>query len=272
MYRPFQAPHLLNEAFAKHISYTEEVIDSLRDFVICLWKMVPKSEEKTFVNSIIVADGCIDLVADYDAKSIGFSGMSKTVFHFTLPSSARFFGTRMKPGTFHQLTGLPAASAMDSFLPLEQIDANFDADAFFALPFEKARTAFKDYVEQFIAGKAPDAYVSLFDQLSASPPADAGELYTRLHLSPRQCQRLFAKHFGLTPQMALSILRFQHCLALLTSGEAASNDVLRSVNYYDQSHFIKDFKRNIGLTPLEYLQNARNDAYIQYSLPSAGVQ
>ncbi|MDR2977729.1 MAG: helix-turn-helix domain-containing protein [Streptococcaceae bacterium] len=56
--------------------------------------------------------------------------------------------------------------------------------------------------------------------------------------------------------MVLSILRFQKVLKMLLSNEAGlkATDILRTINYYDQAHFIRDFKKNAGLTPLELLR------------------
>ncbi len=53
--------------------------------------------------------------------------------------------------------------------------------------------------------------------------------------------------------MVLSILRFQRCLQILTSNQAKPADILTVTNYYDQPHFNKDFKRHLGITPLELM-------------------
>jgi AraC-like DNA-binding protein len=54
--------------------------------------------------------------------------------------------------------------------------------------------------------------------------------------------------------MALCLIRFQKCLEILTGGKAAPSDILNITAYYYQSHFIKDFKRNVGLTPFELIR------------------
>jgi AraC-like DNA-binding protein len=213
--------------------------------------MAPLTTGKIEVDNVIVTDGCIDLVVEYDRKRIGYAGMRKTEFHYKIDSGARCMGARLKPGAFYQLTGLPAGAAMDAFLPLDAVDKAFDCAAFFAFSFERAKVYFKEYLSELTRDKVPDNFTLLFDALSQSPPVTAGDLYNRLHFSSRQCQRLFAKRFGLSPQMALCLIRFQKCLEILTGGKAAPSDILNATTYYDQSHFIKDFKRNLGLTPFE---------------------
>ena len=81
--------------------------------------MQPLSNSNISVTNIIATDACIDLVAGFDEKKIGFVGMSKTEFNFKLELPSRSFGVRMMPGAFYQLTGFPAAAAMDNFLNVE---------------------------------------------------------------------------------------------------------------------------------------------------------
>lgn len=253
MYYPIQIPYLLNKDFAQKMKYMETSASDCNGFVICFWEMKPLSGHKLSVDNIIVADACIDLVANYEDESIGFAGMSKTEFHFRLDLPARSFGVRLMPGAFHQLTGLSASAAMDTFLPIESVFADFDKARFFSFPFEQAQIYFKEFLRQKTQAAAPDMFTGLFNTLSETVLSTAKELYEMLHFSPRQCQRLFAKHYGITPKMALSIIRFQKCLEILTSCKASPADIMNVAGYYDQPHFINDFKRNLGITPLELI-------------------
>ena len=254
MYYPIQVPYILNREFSQNMKYTEEPAGECGGFVICFWEMQPLSDRKLSVKNIIATDACIDLVASFDEKNIGFVGMSKTEFDFELELPSRSFGARMTPGAFHQLTGLPAAAAMDGFLPVEAAFKEFDSTLFFSLPFEQAKEYFKKIVAGHTEGKIPGQFTKLFHTLSKETPQTVTELCHLLHFSPRQCQRLFRLHYGITPKMALSIVRFHKCMEILVSPKAKLSDILKATNYYDQPHFIKDFKRNIGITPLELIR------------------
>ena len=254
MYYPIQMPYILNKEFSKHVNYSEETVDTYSGFVICLWEMQPLSNLNLTVDNIIVADGCIDLVASFDEGLIGFAGMSRTIFDFKHKLPARSFGVRMTPGAFHQLTGLPATAAMNTFLPIEDVFPEFARKDFFALQYEPAKEYFKNFLTEKTKEKKPNAFTGLFHLLSKNMPDTTAELYQSLHFSPRQCQRLFMKHYGLTPKMVLSIVRFQRCLEILTSHQATPADIWGAANYYDQPHFINDFKQNIGITPLELIR------------------
>jgi len=265
MYNPIQIPYILNKTFASSIQYTEEMIPQFLDFIICLWEMQPISKQKSTVENIIVADGCIDLVVDYNEKQIGFAGMSKTDFNFKIYAPSYYYGVRFKPGAFYAITGIHATDVMNTFLLIKKVDQNFDVQSFFKLSFSEAKIFIKNYIRDLIQNKVPDNFTSLFDKFNDNIPLSVSEIYKIINYSPKQCQRLFYKHFGLSPQMSLCIIRFQKCLEFLITGKTSPNDVLNTSNFYDQSHFINDFKKNIGLTPFELVRKYEKDEFLQYN-------
>ncbi|MGM0338204.1 helix-turn-helix domain-containing protein [Enterococcus sp. AZ007] len=257
MYYPIQLPFILNDTFTNLVTYREKIIPECSDFVLCFWEMFPKTNEQARVKNIIIADGCIDLIVDFDQRQLFFTGNQQTDFDYEIEVPARFFGARMMPGAFHQLTGLPAEEAMGDFILLQEVFADFNLKEFFSMSFETAQEAFQTYLLEKFSGQQPNDFTQLFPPLFESIPPTSKELYEQLYFSPRQCQRLFKKHFGLTPKMVLSILRFQKCLQILTSEQAEPADILAVTNYYDQPHFNKDFKQHLGITPLELVARYR---------------
>lgn len=253
MYYPVQIPYILDDTFLKHIKYQEDTIDDLTDFVICYWQMTPIKNVSIGLYNIIILDGCIDLVVDFEEKLIGFSGMSSTDFHFKIQLPAKFMGLRLTPGAFHQLTKREPQAAMDKFLPISEVYGDFNQKYFFSLSFDEAKQYLIDFMKSKIGNIQPNSYTKLFNDLIPEPPASVSELCQILNLSQSQCQRNFNKTFGLSPKVVLSILRFQKSITLLTSTKTKPSDLLEFSQYYDQSHLINDFQRNIGLTPLELL-------------------
>lgn len=259
MYYPIQIPYILDEVFLRQIEYKEKVVKEISDFIICYWQMKSSNAKKVLLDNIIIVDGCIDLIVDFDNKAIGFSGMSKSNFHFPIQSPAMFMGLRLMPATFHQLTEKPAYVAMDNFVPLTTIYSDFDIDSFFSLSFEKAKDYLIDFIKNKLFGIVPNDYVKLFNELIVDPPASVSDLCSLLNISSRQCQRDFSKHYGLTPKMVLSILRFQKSLSFLISAKTKPSDILEFTSYYDQSHLINDFKKNIGITPYQLVSKYTHD-------------
>jgi len=76
------------------------------------------------------------------------------------------------------------------------------------------------------------------------------DLATAARVSPRQLERQFAVHVGLSPKRFLRVLRFQQVIGALRepSGSGWPDLAIRH-GYYDQAHFINDFKAFTGETP-----------------------
>lgn len=69
-------------------------------------------------------------------------------------------------------------------------------------------------------------------------------------ISQRQLRRLFDFYIGSNPKSFSRVVRFQNFLNVGYSAKCLRKDkMFLDAGYYDQSHFIKDFKSMSGLTP-----------------------
>jgi AraC-like DNA-binding protein len=75
---------------------------------------------------------------------------------------------------------------------------------------------------------------------------------SRYGISSRYLQKLFLQHTGLTPKLYSKIHRFQQSLRLITKKESPLTSIAYDCGYFDQSHFIREFKSFTGLTPGGY--------------------
>jgi AraC-like DNA-binding protein len=75
------------------------------------------------------------------------------------------------------------------------------------------------------------------------------------YYSVRQSRRLFLRHVGINPNKLIRIVRANYALRLIKNEKRSFLDVTEKAGYYDQSHFIPEFKIIHGITPLEYKQN-----------------
>lgn len=71
-------------------------------------------------------------------------------------------------------------------------------------------------------------------------------------ISSRYLQKLFLQYTGLTPKLYSKINRFQQSLKLVTKKDASLTSIAYDCGYFDQSHFIREFKSFTGLTPSGY--------------------
>ena len=80
-----------------------------------------------------------------------------------------------------------------------------------------------------------------------------GQMASEACLSTRQFERVFADHVGISPKKYLKIIRFQYTLFQKQQNALMDMfDLLYKCGYFDQSHFINDFKSLSGLTPKQY--------------------
>ncbi|HUG34924.1 MAG TPA: AraC family transcriptional regulator [Anaerolineales bacterium] len=70
---------------------------------------------------------------------------------------------------------------------------------------------------------------------------------------------LFKRHVGVPPKQFLKIMRFQKAILEIERGRFVNwNQIARESGFYDQAHFIHDFKGFSGFTPVEYM-NRKTD-------------
>lgn len=72
----------------------------------------------------------------------------------------------------------------------------------------------------------------------------------------RQLERNFARQIGVSPKQLGKLIRLQSALKMILNKEAESlTNIAYESEYYDQAHFIKDFKEFTGTNPKEFLDN-----------------
>ncbi|MFD1630072.1 AraC family transcriptional regulator [Pseudopedobacter beijingensis] len=74
----------------------------------------------------------------------------------------------------------------------------------------------------------------------------------------RQLERTFSKQIGLSPKQLGKVIRLQAALNLLLNQEEDNlTHIAYESGYYDQAHFIRDFKEFIGTNPNVFLKNEK---------------
>lgn len=72
----------------------------------------------------------------------------------------------------------------------------------------------------------------------------------------RQLERNFKKQIGVSPKQLGKVIRLQTALKMLLNKETENlTDIAYESEYFDQAHFIKDFKEFTGVNPKEFLGN-----------------
>lgn len=84
-------------------------------------------------------------------------------------------------------------------------------------------------------------------------------LSQKVGYSQKHLIKIFKEHVGLAPKAFLKIIRFQKAIQEIEANRTANwTSIALESGYYDQAHFINDFKQFSGFTPNDYL-NMKSD-------------
>jgi AraC-like DNA-binding protein len=73
-----------------------------------------------------------------------------------------------------------------------------------------------------------------------------------VNISERSLERYFKAHIGLSPKFYSRIIRFSNIFNLIETKDFNWSDITFLAGFYDQSHFIKNFKEFTGEEPSKY--------------------
>jgi AraC family transcriptional regulator, arabinose operon regulatory protein len=81
---------------------------------------------------------------------------------------------------------------------------------------------------------------------------DIKTLADSVELSPSRLRHLFKYETGYTPAQYLKRLRLERARELLEDSFLRLKEVMPRVGLKDESHFVRDFKKTHGLSPIKY--------------------
>ncbi|WP_310603296.1 AraC family transcriptional regulator [Anaerosporobacter sp.] len=78
---------------------------------------------------------------------------------------------------------------------------------------------------------------------------------SQLNMNFDYLNRIFKKQTGFTIFGYLNTIRINKAKELLLTGTMKSYEIARNVGFHDEYHFSKAFKKSVGLTPTQFLQD-----------------
>lgn len=176
-------------------------------------------------------------------------------------------GVTLRPEGAALLLGAPAGEMTDLDVPLDALWGR--AARRWRERVMEARTAEgrlaaleAELVERLPEAGPPRVVAYGVEELrKGGEAARLAEVAEAVGLSQRRFIELFRWHVGVGPKVFQRVQRFQAALRMAHGGRRVSwSELALECGYYDQSHFVRDFREFSGMTPGEYAAHVKSYA------------
>jgi len=176
----------------------------------------------------------------------------------------RVFGIQFQPGGSFPFSRVPASEMENRSVELEYLwrgSANELRERLLAAPTIESMFSLAEEYLFALRVKPLELHpaVAFARQQFCSRPHEVrvASVLDQIGLSQRRFAQVFHEQVGLTPKAFCRVRRFQRILQTVHgTREVDWIDVALDCGYYDQAHFIHDFREFSGLTPTQYLARA----------------
>lgn len=178
-------------------------------------------------------------------------------------SQASIMGVHFKPGGAFPFLKWPSVELRDAHVSLETL-WGAAADELRDRLLEAETTEDRFHVlERVLMARAsrtptrhPAVAFALQEFQSVPHIHKISDVTGQIGVSQRRFIQVFSEEVGLTPKRFCRVRRFQEAVRLIGSGQRFEwADVALVGGYFDQAHFIHDFREFSGLRPTDYLAN-----------------
>lgn len=160
------------------------------------------------------------------------------------------------PGGMHRLLGLPMTELIDNSYNAEDVFGNEMKYLHEKLDEGNTFDEIKTVIEDFLLGKLNKVQWSLpFDKVMLELVKSGGNLSMEEAASLscigiRQFERLSKQRIGMPPKLYAKLVRFSKAYRIRENFSHLSwTHIAHHCGYFDQMHFIRDFKFFTGVTP-----------------------
>ncbi len=251
----------------------------LEAIVKCYWTL-ESAAEPIPQKQRIVPDGCIEMIFHFgdlykqyleDGSSIiqprsFVFGQIISYLDIEPTGATAIFAVRFHPDGFIPYATIAIKEMENKAVSLEKL---FGKDGLLleeeitnaADTTERIRIVEKFLSTRLAAAESIDRIVSTTVEtiLNINGQLSVDELSQQLNINRRQLERKFHSVIGLSPKKLSKIIRLQATLKMMINNETENlTAIAYHGEYYDQAHFIKDFKEFTGMSPKNfYADNLR---------------
>ena len=243
----------------------------LMKYVECYW--YASSDKPPFrEKENLIPDGTIELMFNFGedyaqvmngrnqvVKGSHIIGIRKHSLLISQTGKQHFFCIRFKPGGTYPFFRLPVHLFANAFYSLQELLGNELKELEEQLFEAKNNTIRVNITNQYLLKKL-DANNYNYALVEHCIPSliSTGHIHTvakRINTGYKTLERKFQAVIGLSPSELLKINRFNRAvLAMYSCRYTSLTGIAHACGYYDQSHFIREFKQLTDFTPKEFLK------------------
>ncbi len=262
----------------KYMDYqTFKPHSNLEALVKCYWTLeVP--EQKDVQRQLILPDGCVDMCFTLGNEIKRYTsnedyliqprqmllGQITEQFYIKPTGYVNTFAVRFFPYGFANFIDIPLNELANKETPLNKLFGEEKSDNLSLEIIQAKNTTERiNIIESFLFNKLNDK--TTIDNIVKSTIQTMYLTKGRKSLKSifkddlakrRQFERHFSKQIGLSPKQLSKVIRLQATLQMLLNNTADSLTAIAYENeYFDQAHFIKDFKEFTGIKPKDFLKD-----------------
>lgn len=232
----------------------------LENFVCCYWQLKTKRPLNQEYVYRVVSDGCIDVFFNHQNPAESFvMGFCRKYTEFSIGKEFNYIGIRFWPSIFPLLFGVDAKGLSNQYQDLKAVLPDFSQWIKKSISNALSLQQVGEEINQQLIGRVKDSAISCDQRFLEALHLillKKGNLNTEKDLltglSSRQLRRIFNYYIGTTAKSFSNVVRFQHILNAQPSKQSLrENKLYFDVGFFDQAHFIKNFKTYYGVTPSE---------------------
>jgi AraC-like DNA-binding protein len=194
-------------------------------------------------------------------------GQMTKAWRLTLNPGNKFIVVRLNPYSFYYLTGLMSSHFTDQVVNLDIIFKHqFHSLISYLkedISFDRAVKIIEKNILEISGNHEVNSLVinAVNKILFLKGNLLINEICEELKVSKTTLEKYFIKFVGISPKMFSKFCRLKHCVTQKSDNPHLSlTNIAYESSYYDQSHFIKEFKAVTGMTPQKYFKSS----YIKY--------
>ena len=205
---------------------------------------------------------CVHVVFERGRARI--AGVQPRRFRRRLQGQDRVFGIKFRPAAFQPFLRAPLSRLTGRTVGLRTVFGSEGLvlrDAILAEPDpRRCVTLAQDFLRARLPAMPPEVarLRDVVERLASDPDILRVEQVAALAgMEPRQLQRRFNAAVGVSPKWVIQRYRLHEAVELLSRADAPDMASLAlRLGYFDQSHFIRDFKSVVGRPPARYIAEA----------------